>query len=68
MFDTKILPLLTYGSKIWFEHESKDTEKVHNDSCKYVLRVTKFTPNVFARVELGRYTICHVRSLKSIKY
>ena len=41
-FDTKILPILTYGSEIWFEHESKDIEKVHNDFCKYVLKVIKF--------------------------
>ena len=68
IFDTKILPILTYGAEIWFEHESKDIEKVHTDFCKYVLKVTKFTPNAFARGELGRYTIGHVRSLKFIKY
>ena len=65
---TKILPILTYGAEIWYEHESKDIEKVHNDFCKYVLKVTKFTPNAFARGELGRYTIGHVRSVKFLKY
>ena len=39
---------------------------MHNDFCKYVLKVTKFTPNVFARGELGRYSPGHVRSLKFI--
>ena len=39
---------------------------MHNDFCKYVLKVTKFTPNVFARGELGRYSTGHVRSLKFI--
>ena len=55
-----ILPILTYGAEIWFEHESKDIEKMHNDLCKYVPKVT--------RGELGRYTIGHVRSLRFIKY
>ena len=40
IFDTKILPILTYGAEIWIEHEGKDIEKVHNDFCKYVLKVT----------------------------
>ena len=68
IFDTKILPILTYGAEIWIEHEGKDIEKVHHDFCKYVLKVTKFTPNAFARGELGRYSIYHIRSLKCIKY
>ena len=68
IFDTKILLILTYGAEIWAEHESNDIEKVHNDFCKYVLKVTEFTPNAFARWELGRSTIGHVRSLKFIKY
>ena len=56
MFDAKILPILTYGSEIWFEPESKRYRKM----CKYVLIVTKFTSNVFDIGELGRYTSFHV--------
>ncbi|MEW8546516.1 MAG: reverse transcriptase family protein, partial [Candidatus Thiodiazotropha sp.] len=68
IFDTKILPILTYGAEIWFGHESKDIEKVHHDYCKYILKVSKHTPNVFVRGELGRYSIYNVRCLKFIKY
>ena len=46
IFDTKILPILTYGAEVWFEHESKGIEKIHNDFCKYVLKVSKYSPNV----------------------
>ena len=27
IFDTKILPILTYGAEIWFSHKSLDIEK-----------------------------------------
>ena len=34
IFDTKILPILLYGSKLWFSHPSRDVEKVHNQFCR----------------------------------
>ena len=55
IFDTNILPILTYGAEIWFSHDSPDIEKVHHHFCKYVLRIPKRSPNIFARGELGRY-------------
>lgn len=30
IFDTKILPILLYGSEIWFSHTSVDIKRVHN--------------------------------------
>ena len=33
IFDSKILPILLYGSEIWFSHASPDIEKVHNQFC-----------------------------------
>ena len=67
-FDTKILPILTYGAEIWCNHEGKDVEKVHHDFCKYVLKVSRLTPNVFVRGELGRYTIDAIRTEILVKY
>ena len=68
IFDTKILPILTYGAEIWCNHEGKDVEKVHHDFCKYVLKVSRLTPNVFVRGELGRYTIDAIRTEILVKY
>ena len=34
IFDINILPILTYGAKIWFSHDSPDIEKVHHNFCK----------------------------------
>ena len=39
-----------------FKHGCRDIEKVHHDFCKYVLKVSKLTPNIFIRGELERYT------------
>lgn len=68
IFDTKILPILTYAAEIWYSHESLDVEKIHHDFCKYILRIPKRSPNIFARGELGRHTIYMTRCLKLIKY
>ena len=48
IFDTNILPILNYGAEIWFSHDSPDIEKVHHHFCKYVLRIPKRSPNIFA--------------------
>lgn len=68
IFDSKILPILTYGSEVWFGHESMDIERVHHDFCKYVLKITRQAPNAFVRGELGRYRIYNTRCMKLIKY
>ena len=68
IFDTKILPILTYGAEIWFSHTASDIERIHHSFCKYILKVPKQCPNVFARGELGRCDIYTLRCVKLIKY
>ena len=68
IFDTKIQPILSYGSEIWFTHEAKDIDTVHSKFCKYVLRINWSAPNTFVRGELGRYSMYCNRILKAIKY
>ena len=59
---------MTYEAEIWFWHESKDIEKIHHGYCKYVLKVSRHTPNIFVRDELGTYTIYNARCMKFVKY
>ena len=54
LFDTKIMPILHYGSELWGFNEAKDVERVHLEFCKSVLRLHRNTPDVAARGELGR--------------
>ena len=66
--DTKILPILTYSAEILSSHRGCDVEKVHHDFCTYVLNVSKLTPNILVRGELGRLTIDTIRTEILIKY
>ena len=68
IFDIKILPILLYGSEIWFSHTSIDIEREHNQFCKYILRLPIYATNAFVRSELGRYKIEVFKNLKAIKY
>ena len=68
IFDSKILPILTYGAEIWLSHTASDIERIHHSFCKYILKVPKQCPNVFARGELGRCDIYTPRCVKLIKY
>ena len=54
LFDTKILPILHYGSEIWGFHEAKEVERVQVNFCKNILRLHRNTPDIAARGELGR--------------
>ena len=66
--DSKILPILLYGSEIWFSHASPGIEKIHNQFCKYVLRLPVYAPNEFVRSELGRYKVDVFKKFRAIKY
>lgn len=68
IFDCKILPILLYGSELWFSHASQDIEIVHNKFCKFVLNLPIQAPNCFVRSELGRHTITPYKYLRAIKY
>lgn len=63
LFDTLIVPILTYGSEIWitdFKFDFLDNnfpfEKVHLKNCKYILGVHGKTSN-YCKCELGRFPI-----------
>ena len=68
IFDTKILSILTYGAEIWISHKGNDIENVQHSFCKYILCISKQSPNIFALGELGRYSITNNRIIKTIKY
>lgn len=68
IFDTKIQPILCYGSEVWFSYVAKDVDIVHSKFCKYVLQLNWATPNMFVIGELGRHQLYCNRALKAIKY
>ena len=67
-FDSKILPILLYGSEVWCSYTSPEIGKIHNQFHKYVLRLPLYATNAFVRSELGRYKIDVFKKLRAIKY
>ena len=57
IFDSKILPILLYGSEIWGFHPAYDTEKVHNNMMHYILKLYSNTSVIAMRGELGRVSL-----------
>lgn len=57
MFDTLVLPILTYSSEIWGFENKSIIEKIHLQFCKKILGVRSSTPNFMVYGELGRFPI-----------
>ena len=56
-FDTRILPIITYGCEIWGYENNKQLEKLHLQYCRNILGVRTTTPNFMTYGELGRTPI-----------
>ena len=54
LFDTLVNPILLYGSEIWGFENIQIIESVHTQFCKFILKLSKRTPNCAAYGELGR--------------
>ena len=68
MFDSKLLPILCYGSEIWGTKMWSEIEIAHNQFCKYVLGLGPRSVNVAALAEGGRRPLCIHYIARCIKY
>ena len=68
IFDTKIKPILLYGSEIWGFQEYDAIEKVHVKICKMMLGVGRDVKNGVALGECGRYPILIDTQTRLMKY
>ena len=68
LFDSKVLPILCYGSEIWGSQILSDIEIVQNQFCKYVLGLGSRSVNVAALAECGRKPLYVHYMTKCIKY
>jgi hypothetical protein len=57
LFDTVILPILTYGCAVWGYENTNVLEKLHLQYCRNIVGVRTTTPNFMAYGELGRTPI-----------
>ena len=66
LFDSKVKPVLLYGSEVWGFEERKSIEIFHSNFCKYVLGVGKQISNNGVLAECGRthmYIYYYVRCI-----
>lgn len=68
LFDSLILPILTYGCEIWGFYRSDDVEKVHLRFLKQILGVRRQTSNIAIYGELGRFPLYVIRKIRILKY
>jgi len=67
LFDSIIVPILTYGCEVWGVYNYKHVDKLHIKFCKYILGVKKQTPTYAVYGELERVplsVICKDRATK----
>ena len=57
LFDTLILPIITYGCEVWGYENTNLLEKLHLQYCRNIVGVRTTTPNFMAYGELGRTPI-----------
>ena len=68
LFDSKVKPIILYGSEIWGVKKYDCIENVHIKFCKLVLNVGKTTMNFAALSECGRYPMFVYYHHRAIKY
>ena len=68
LFDSMIVPILTYGAEVWGVYNLKDVDKLHLRFCKHLLGVKKQTPNSAVYGELGRFPLSLVCKERAINY
>ena len=68
IYDTKINPILLYGSEIWGVDVHREIETVHMFCCKRFLNVKSTTSNHVVRGECGRYPMYIFTFKRAISY
>ena len=68
LFDSMILPIITYGAEIWGTQVHCHIENVQIRFCKYILGVSKTCNNVAVLGECGRLPLYTIYYTKCIKY
>ena len=68
LFDSMVVPILTFGSEIWGFSYSEEIERVQIDFCRYFLGVNTSVNNSVILGECGRLPLCSIYLVKCIKY
>jgi len=64
LFDSMIVPILTYGSEIWEFKEAEEIERIQIQFCKCFLGVNSTVNNAMVLGECGRLPLSIVYHTK----
>ena len=67
LFDTMVLPILSYGAEIWGFMEDSNLEAVELHYLKHILHVPLTASNIAVRGELGQLPIHLIWERKNIE-
>ena len=57
LFDSTVLPILTYGCEIWGFENLEILERIHAEFLRNITKARKSTPHYMLYAELGRYPL-----------
>ena len=57
LFDSMVVPILLYGCEVWGFENFELIESLHLKYCKYIMKLSRYTPSVMVYGELGRYPL-----------
>ena len=68
LFDSKITPILSYGSELLGVFDNYELDKVHTNAIKMFLNVSTHCSNTLLYYDTGRYPLSISLKIRSIKY
>ena len=68
LFDTLILPILTYGCEVWEYENVQVLEKIRLQFCRNILKIRTSTPSFMSYGEIDRVPIDVVINVRMISF
>ena len=68
LFDSKVEPVLAYGSELWGLQEHLPIEQVHTTTLKQFLKVSIHSSNTLLYGETARYLLYIKHKIRCVKY